>query len=83
MVDGGTRSQGEKQAPTVASWWNLDLVTGSYPVYVRYSDEGSWGKRIAEVKVVFIDDGEDNDEACYLCGASIDDGYCGDCSDDD
>ena len=55
---------------------------GYYNVYVRYSDEGSWGTRVAEVKVVFIDD-EEEDEECYLCGASIDDGYCGDCSDDD
>lgn len=33
---------------------------GSYPVYVKYSDEGSWGKRIKEVRIVFIpDDVED------------------------
>lgn len=32
---------------------------GCYPVYVRYSDEGSWGKRIAEVKIVFIGDEDD------------------------
>ena len=31
---------------------------GSYNVYVKYSNEGSWGKRVAEVKVVFIGDEE-------------------------
>lgn len=29
---------------------------GAYPVYVKYSDEGNWGKRVAELKIVFIDD---------------------------
>lgn len=29
---------------------------GVYPVFVKYSNEGQWGKRVAEVKVVFIDD---------------------------
>lgn len=29
---------------------------GVYPVFVKYSDEGQWGKRVAELKVVFIDD---------------------------
>lgn len=29
---------------------------GEYPVFVKVVDEGSWGKRIAEMKVVFIGD---------------------------
>lgn len=28
---------------------------GCYQVYVRETDEGEWGKRIAEVRVVFIE----------------------------
>jgi len=28
---------------------------GCYDVYVKYSDEGSWGRRVAEAKIVFID----------------------------
>ena len=35
---------------------------GTYPVYVRYSDEGSWGRRVAEVRIVFIGD-DDEDES--------------------
>jgi hypothetical protein len=37
---------------------------GTYPVYVKFSDEGSWGKRVAEMKIVFIgaDDEELEDE---------------------
>ena len=34
---------------------------GSYPVYVEYSDEGSWGTRVKSMTVVFIDD-EDYDD---------------------
>lgn len=35
---------------------------GEYPVYVKYSDEGMFGTRVAEVKVVFIDDEEGEDD---------------------
>lgn len=35
---------------------------GEYPVYVRYSDEGQWGKRVAELKVVFIGEEEEEEE---------------------
>ena len=38
---------------------------GSYPVYVEYSDEGSWGKRIKSITVVFIED-EDEDDLAFL-----------------
>ncbi len=30
------------------------LGDGVYPVYVRYEDVEGWGRRIAEVKVVFL-----------------------------
>lgn len=36
------------------------LGDGSYPVYVEYSDEGAWGKRIKSMTIVFIEDP-------YLC----------------
>jgi hypothetical protein len=29
---------------------------GTYPVYVTYSDEGAWGRRVKEMRVVFIDE---------------------------
>ena len=32
---------------------------GCYNVYAKFSDEGSWGQRVAEVKVVFIEDNDD------------------------
>ena len=31
---------------------------GVYDVFVKYSNEGDWGRRIAEAKVVFISDEE-------------------------
>jgi hypothetical protein len=31
---------------------------GSYDVFVKYSDEGEWGRRVAEAKIVFIEDEE-------------------------
>lgn len=34
---------------------------GCYPVYAKFQDSGSWGGRLAEVKVVFIDEEYDND----------------------
>jgi len=34
---------------------------GGYNVYVKYSDEGKWGKRVAEAKVVFIQDEDEDD----------------------
>ena len=40
------------------------LGDGSYAVYVKYSDEGSWGKRVAEMKVVFLPD----EDECSVCG---------------
>ena len=36
---------------------------GLYSVYVKYSDLGSWGKRVKEVKVVFLDDSDDEEES--------------------
>lgn len=36
---------------------------GRYPVFVRYKDMGAWGRRVAEVKVVFIDEDEAASEA--------------------
>jgi len=43
---------------------------GSYNVYVTYSDDISWGKRISEMRIVFIGD-EVEEEECDECG------YCG------
>lgn len=50
---------------------------GSYPVYVEYSDEGSWGRRVKSMTIVFIDDSEDNSEDeefvdfCESCGCEL------------
>lgn len=37
---------------------NTGFGDGVYDVFVRYSNEGSWGRRVAELKVVFIGDDE-------------------------
>lgn len=29
---------------------------GCYPVYIEYSDEGSWGRRVKSITVVFLDE---------------------------
>lgn len=39
---------------------------GQYPVYVEFSDEGSWGRRVKSMTIVFI--GDDEDEECANCG---------------
>jgi hypothetical protein len=51
---------------------------GSYNVYVTYSDEGSWGKRISEMRIVFIGDEveEDDEEECFYCCSVYCDGEC-------
>lgn len=52
---------------------------GSYNVYVTYSDEGAWGKRISEMRIVFIDDeyeDDDEDEECFYCCHVDCDGEC-------
>lgn len=45
---------------------------GSYPVYVEFSDEGAWGRRVKSMTIVFIEDDEDTDEdpieVCENCG---------------
>jgi hypothetical protein len=35
---------------------------GEYPVYLEYSDEGTWGKRVKRLIVEFIGDKEDAEE---------------------
>ena len=67
------------------------LGDGEYPVYVTYSDEGSWGKRVASLTIVFIPeqvrcdtcgyhDCQGCDDGCIWCG----DQYCeGECQEDD
>lgn len=45
---------------------------GAYGVYVKRSDEGAWGERIAAMMVVFIgDEDEDEDEVCEECGDTL------------
>ena len=39
---------------------------GNYAVYIKYSDEGSWGKRVAEMKVVFIPDESEGNVCGYF-----------------
>ena len=56
---------------------------GAYAVYVTYSDQGAWGKRISEMRIVFIgDDEDDDDEVCFYCTSEYCDGECEDESDD-
>ena len=44
---------------------------GQYPVYVEFSDEGEWGRRVKSMTIVFIDDSEQDDEdLCEDCGVS-------------
>ena len=31
-------------------------------VYIKYADGGSWGKRVAEMKIVFISDEEEREQ---------------------
>ena len=48
---------------------------GSYDVFIKTSDEGDWGNRVAEMKIVFIEDvvycGECNEDEnnCLCCGS--------------
>lgn len=35
------------------------LGDGVYPVYARYVDVPGWGRRVAEIRVVFIEDAEE------------------------
>lgn len=47
---------------------------GRYPVYVEFSDQGDWGRRVKSMTIVFIDDSEqesDEDEACDGCGGEM------------
>lgn len=38
--------------------FNTGCGDGTYNAYARYVDDPNWGRRIAEVKVVFMDDDE-------------------------
>lgn len=49
---------------------------GNYNVYVTYSNEGSWGKRISEMRIVFI--GEEASDVCFYCTNEYCDGECQD-----
>jgi hypothetical protein len=37
-------------------------VVGTYPVYVKYSDEGSWGTRVKAVMIDFLGELGDSDD---------------------
>jgi len=53
---------------------------GSYPVYVEFSDEGAWGRRVKSMTIVFIDDSEqesEENETCDDCGGEMY-GFCRD-----
>jgi len=55
---------------------------GSYGVYVKWSDEGSWGRRVAAMMVVFIEDEDEDTEECEQCGVELHGfmwGICDDC----
>lgn len=45
------------------------LGDGCYPVYAKYVDVPGWGKRVAELRVVFI---EDSEEAARFMNAIAD-----------
>jgi hypothetical protein len=53
---------------------------GSYPVYARITNEGTWGKRVTAVFVDFLgnafgdedEEGEDEEETCIECGSILD-----------
>lgn len=61
---------------------------GEYPVYVQYSDEGAWGRRVASLTIVFIPEQVrcpecgyhdcEGCEPCHMCGDTYCDGSCED-----
>lgn len=69
----------------IAAVCSTGFGDGSYAVYVTYSDEGAYGKRISEMRIVFIgDDEDDEDEECFYCCHVDCDGECqGDDEDDE
>jgi hypothetical protein len=56
ITDGVTAplKQGEKYEPGLGLEISSGFGDGSYPVYVKYSDEGEWGKRVSAVIVDFL-----------------------------
>ena len=63
----------------IAAVCSTGFGDGSYNVYVTYSNEGGWGKRVSEMRIVFIgDEVEDEDEECFYCCHVDCDGECQD-----
>ena len=73
-----------QQASAVAT--SSGFGDGTYPVYIQYSAEGAWGKRVAALTVVFIPEQVPCDycgyrdctgcEPCVECGWENCDGDC-------
>jgi hypothetical protein len=57
----------------IAAVCSTGFGDGSYPVYVEYSDEGEWGRRVKRMVIEFIGDEieEDPEDACEDCGAEL------------
>ena len=52
-----------KRHPGLAVVFSAGFGDGSYEVFARYADVPGWGRRIAEVKVVFIPEEPSDGEA--------------------
>ena len=48
---------------------------GSYDVFIKTIDDSMWGHRVAEMKIVFIED-EPEHEECEACGYTEDECCC-------
>jgi hypothetical protein len=44
---------------------------GTYPVYVEYSDEGAWGRRVKRMVIEFIGAETEDEESCEDCGGEL------------
>jgi hypothetical protein len=68
------KSQAGIIGPGLGAVTSSGFGDGRYPVYVEFSDEGAWGRRVKSMTIVFIDDSEqesDEDEACDGCGGEM------------
>ena len=44
---------------------NTGFGDGEYKVYIKKEDQGAWGNRVAELKIVFIEDDPEEEEDEY------------------